>query len=75
MLHAANLEGKIPLNTLILYTRLNLEFALFDFHLNLVQYFPTMLSFLPFGMGIYSLYHCVLEILYGGGGVSVKELP
>lgn len=40
----------------------NFEFALLTFGLALVQCFHTML---PFGMVIYILCHCMLEVCYG----------
>jgi hypothetical protein len=37
-------------------------FTLLDFGLVLVQSFLVILLFLPFRIGIYTLYHCVLEV-------------
>lgn len=39
----------------------DLEFALMDFGLSLVQYLLTISQFLPFGMVVYLLCHCMLE--------------
>ena len=38
--------------------------GIFFFGLDLIQYFFTMLPFLPFGIVIYSLYHYKLEVCY-----------
>lgn len=53
-------------------------FALLDFCLALVQYVLTMPQFFPFGMVMYILCHCMLEVcnlLFDFTGVSIKKLP
>jgi hypothetical protein len=44
----------------------DLMFPLLGFHLALVQFFLESFLFLPFEMVMFTLYHCILEILEVG---------
>lgn len=59
----SKLGGKSHPSSLTLNIELQyLEFVLLEFSLALVQYFPTMSPFFPFGMAMYILEHYMLEV-------------
>ena len=60
--------------------RQSLEFAQLVFGLAVVRSFLAVLSFLPFGLAVYVLCHCMLEVYdllfdFDFTGVTVKRLP
>ena len=57
-----------------------MNFALLCFSLALVQYFLAMCAFLPFGLVMYILCDCILEVSellfnFDCIGVTVKRVP
>ena len=62
VLRFAKLEGKIQVSLLLLDMELNKGFGVYPVGLALVQYFFTVSPFLPFGMTVYILCHCLLEV-------------
>ena len=59
---AAVCQGKIQVSLLLLDMELNKGFGVYPVGLALVQYFFTVSPFLPFGMTVYILCHCLLEV-------------